>query len=45
MLAAILTTSMTVAFVRGIAICGVPGFLDYAAAFLGAREVVESLSL
>ena len=45
MLASMLTTSMTVAFVLGIAICGVPVFLDYAAAFLGAREVVESLSL
>ncbi|MBA62902.1 MAG: ABC transporter permease [Planctomycetaceae bacterium] len=45
MLASMLTTSMTVAFVLGIAICGIPVFLDYAAAFLGAREVVESLSL
>lgn len=45
MLASMLTTSMTVAFVLGIAICGVPVFLDYAAAFLGAREVFESLSL
>ena len=45
MLASMLTTSTTVAFVLGIAICGVPVFLDYAAAVLGAREVVESLSI
>ncbi|MBK96768.1 MAG: ABC transporter permease [Planctomycetaceae bacterium] len=45
MLASMLTTSMTVAFVLGIALCGIPVFLEYAAAFLGARELFESLSL
>ena len=45
MLASMLTTSMTVAFVLGIAFCGVPVFLDTAAGFLGAREAIESLSL
>lgn len=44
MLASLLTSSLTVAFVIGIIICSVPVFLDYVG-ILGFREFFQSLSL
>ncbi|MDP6446978.1 MAG: Gldg family protein, partial [Pirellulaceae bacterium] len=45
MLASILTSSMTVAFVIGIVICCIPVFLGYLGEFTGLRDFFESLSL
>ena len=45
MLASILTSSMTVAFVIGIVICGIPVFLGDVGGFLGFRDFFESFSL
>ncbi len=45
MLASILTSSMTVAFVIGIVICSIPVFIGYLGDFLGFRQFFESLSL
>ena len=45
MLSSILTSSMTVAFVIGIVICGIPVFLGSIGGFLGFRQLFESLSL
>ena len=45
MLASILTSSMTVAFVIGIVICGIPVFLGDVGGFLGFRDFFENFSL
>ncbi len=45
MLASIFTSSLTVAFVIGIVICGIPVFIGYLGGFLGGRDFFESLSL
>ena len=45
MLASILTSSMTVAFVIGIVICSIPVFLGYVGEFTGYRDFFERLSL
>lgn len=45
MLASILTRSLTVAFVLGVLLCGIPIFIEYLGTFGPYREFFESLSL
>ncbi|MFW6171749.1 MAG: Gldg family protein, partial [Planctomycetota bacterium] len=45
MVASILTTSMTVAFVLGVIVCGIPVFIEYIGGLLGFRTFFQSLSL
>lgn len=45
MVASILTTSMTVAFVIGVIVCGIPVFIGYLGGLIGFRRFFESLSL
>ena len=45
MLASILTSSVTVAFVIGIVFCGIPVFMEEVGAFLGLRSILEGFSL
>jgi ABC-2 type transport system permease protein len=45
MLASCLTRSMTVAFVLGVVVCGVPVFIEQVGEFLGLRELFATLSL
>ena len=45
MLASILTSSVTVAFIIGIVFCGIPVFMEEVGSFLGLRSLFEGLSL
>ena len=45
MLASVLTSSATVAFVLGVVICALPVFIGYLGGFFGAREFFDGLSL
>lgn len=45
MVASILTTSMTVAFVIGVLVCGIPVFIGYVGGLIGFQTLFESLSL
>ena len=45
MVASILTKSMTVAFVIGVIMCGIPVFIGYVGELVGLRAFFESLSL
>ncbi|MGM0486240.1 MAG: Gldg family protein [Planctomycetota bacterium] len=45
MVASILTTSITVAFVIGVIVCGIPVFIGYIGELVGLRRFFEGLSL